>query len=134
MNTYVVTRLTANGKLPKKAELSLLLEEIRSGKYREIVEKSRKERLYGFRERSEKWLLRLPQICYSSVLSPGKEGLSSVEYTGIICLEAGQLSGREEAVRIRNKAAASEYTLAAFLSPDETAVCILCLFRLMDGT
>lgn len=134
MNTYVVTRLTANGKLPKKTELSGILEELRSGQHREIVEKSRKEYHYGFRDRSEKWMLRLPQVCFPSILSAAKEGLSWVEYTGVVCLEIRQLAGIEEAARLRNKAAGSAYTLAAFISPEETAVCILSLFRLIDGS
>jgi len=102
-------------------DIDFVLDRIKSGKSKQIVENVRKQKT---KELSDKIKVTLPAICFSGKFTKRSDN-SIVEHSGLICLDFDKYESDELLNEDRQKLIADKYTFCLFISPSDNGLKIL---------
>lgn len=115
-------------------ELTDVIELIRGGEYRQVVEELR--RLYpvfdltrqqdGSVSGADMTIGKLPRVCFASEMENRNHQRVNLGYTGLVLLEVNNLTGYDEADAIRKGAGEVPQTLMAYVGASGRSVKIVC--------
>lgn len=102
-------------------DIDFVLDRIKSGKSKAIVENVRKQKT---KELADKIKVTLPAICFSGTFTKRSDN-SIVEHSGLICLDFDKYESDELLNEDRNKLINDKYTFALFTSPSGNGLKLL---------
>lgn len=102
-------------------DIDFVLDRIKSGKSKLIVENVRKQKT---KELADKIKVTLPAICFSGTFTKRSDN-SIVEHSGLICLDFDKYESDELLNEDRNKLINDKYTFALFTSPSGNGLKLL---------
>jgi hypothetical protein len=106
---------------PFYREVDVILERIKSGKSREVINAIRKEKNKEERNRLKQ---KLPAICFSGTFNKRNDN-SLIDHSGIICLDFDGYPSRKDMMSARNEIIADKYVYSCFISPSGDGLKVL---------
>lgn len=106
---------------PFYREVDVILERIKSGKSKEVINAIRKEKN---KEERNKLKQKLPAICFSGTFNKRNDN-SLIDHSGIICLDFDGYPSRKDMMSARNELIADKYVYSCFISPSGDGLKVL---------
>ena len=125
----------------RQLELSEVIRSIQSGEYQQDVNALRElSYITDLSHQDDERMadqsanpIRLPRVCFASVMENWKRQRISKGYTGLVLLEVNNLASYDEAVAVRQGAGLMPQTLLAFVGASGRSVKIVCRGELFEG-
>ena len=106
---------------PFYREVDVILDRIKSGKSKEVINAIRKEKN---KEERNKLKQKLPAICFSGTFNKRNDN-SLIDHSGIICLDFDGYPSRKDMMSARNELIADKYVYSCFISPSGDGLKVL---------
>ena len=106
---------------PFYRHIDVVIERIRSGSSKELVESIQKESDKSMRNELKK---SLPAICFSGIFTKRLDS-SIVEHSGIICLDFDGYASKKEMMAEKRSIASDSYVMSVFISPSGDGLKVL---------
>lgn len=128
-----ITQYRGDFKTQKLVEMSDLMEVIKHEAKGEPVSVMRHYLKYGVRGKDDKYVKNVPAVLFGASFKK-EDGAQVLHlYNGLVLLEVNRLMNLAEAEKVRDEAAGSLMTLAAFVGSGGKSVKIVVPFTLPDG-
>jgi hypothetical protein len=98
---------------PFYRDVDVILERIKQGKSREVINAIRKE---NNKDERNKLKQKLPAICFSGTFNKRNDN-SLIDHSGLICLDFDGYSNKKELMDERNRIISDKYVYSCFISP-----------------
>lgn len=112
-HTVTIFQNILDTSTPWPKDVSEILERIKSGKSRDIIERVRKEK---DKEKQNKIKKELPAICFSGEFSKRSDS-ALIKHSGLICLDFDGFKTKKSMNEIRESMTSDEYVMCIFTSP-----------------
>ena len=106
---------------PFYRDVDVILERIKSGKSKEVINAIRKEKN---KEERNKLKQKLPAICFSGTFNK-RNDYSLIDHSGLICLDFDGYPSRKDMMSARNEIIADKYVYSCFVSPSGDGLKVL---------
>ena len=106
---------------PFYRDVDVILERIKSGKSKEVINAIRKEKN---KEERNKLKQKLPAICFSGTFNKRNDN-SLIDHSGLICLDFDGYPSRKDMMSARNEIIADKYVYSCFVSPSGDGLKVL---------
>ena len=106
---------------PFHRALDVVLNRIKSGTSKEIINKIRAERVKEVRQELKK---KLPAICFSGEFTK-RNDTSLIQHSGIICLDFDGYETKKELQNDKERMMKDKYVLSVFISPSGNGIKVL---------
>ena len=107
--------------VPFYRDVNLILDRIKEGKSKEIIENIRKEK---DKEKRNLIKQKLPAICFSGEFST-RNDKSILKHSGIICLDFDGFKSNKDLIEARKKLTSDSYSYSVFTSPSGNGLKVL---------
>lgn len=113
MSEITIFKSIKDTSTPFYREIGLILDRIKNGKSKEVVNAIRNEK---DKEKMNKLKSTLPAICFSGTFNKRNDS-SLIDHSGFICLDFDGYANKKEVMEARNRIISDQYVYSCFISP-----------------
>lgn len=113
MSEITIFKSIKDTSTPFYREIGLILDRIKNGKSKEVVNAIRNEK---DKEKMNKLKSTLPAICFSGTFNKRNDS-SLIDHSGFICLDFDGYANKKEVMESRNRIISDQYVYSCFISP-----------------
>ena len=113
MSEITIFKSIKDTSTPFYREIGLILDRIKNGKSKEVVNAIRNEK---DKEKMNKLKSTLPAICFSGTFNKRNDS-SLIDHSGFICLDFDGYANKKEVMEARNRIISDQYVYSCFVSP-----------------
>jgi len=113
MSEITIFKSIKDTSTPFYREIGLILDRIKDGKSKEVVNAIRNEK---DKEKMNKLKSTLPAICFSGTFNKRNDS-SLIDHSGFICLDFDGYANKKEVMEARNRIISDQYVYSCFISP-----------------